>query len=76
MDSTVTVTFPNHKKHCTKTRSICSPNKIFLHFAEKKKNFIDTLGDPDLSTISFRTLPFSLLFYLTGLGARCGVYSA
>jgi hypothetical protein len=35
----------------------------FYNFCEKKKkNLIDTLGDPDLSTISYRPLPFSLLF--------------
>ena len=34
----------------------------FYNFCEKKKKFIDTLGDPDLSTISYRPLPFSLLF--------------
>jgi hypothetical protein len=37
--------------------------KYFYNFCEKnKKNFIDTLGDPDLSTISYRPLTFSLLF--------------
>ncbi len=50
-------------------RLIYSPNKILLHL-RKKKNFIYTVRDsllvyPNLFTIPYRTLPFSVTIIIT-----------